>query len=435
MTHDTIFAVASAPGRGGVAVIRISGPQAGPALQTLTAGKPLPAPRLATLRHLQDPQTGELIDHALALWFPGPNSFTGEDVVELHIHGGRAVSTALLTVLTGLPDCRMAEPGEFSRRAFEHDKMDLTEAEAIADLVDAETAAQRRQALRQMDGALGSLYHGWADQLVKTLAHLEAYLDFPDEPLPPELERAHQALIANLIAELSSHLSQGARGQRLRDGIRIAIVGEPNAGKSSLFNQLAAREAAIVSPQPGTTRDIIEAALDIAGYPVILQDTAGLRDSADMIEAEGVRRADAAARQADLVLFVYDARQLIPALYQDYQDQPHLLIANKADIAKTGANGIAVSAANAQIEALHSALAVWLDQNYGLQEQPSLTRLRHQQALEQTLSALRRSQTAPSLDLVAEDLRLSVRHLGQITGKISVEEMLDIIFRDFCIGK
>jgi len=328
---DTIYAPATAAGRAAIAIIRLSGPLSGPALQAL-AGK-LPPPRVARHLRLSDPASGEGLDDALVLWFPAPHSLTGEDVAELHLHGSRAVVAAVMAALDrqGL---RLAEPGEFTRRAFQNDKLDLTQAEAVADLAAAETEAQRRQALRQLDGHLGRLYEGWSDRLLRLLAHLEAVIDFPDEELPPEIEARIAAESGLLAAEIARHLADDHRGERLRDGIHVAIVGPPNAGKSSLLNQLARREAAITSPFPGTTRDVIEVAVDLAGYPVVFADTAGLRESADPIEAEGRRRAVARAQSAELRLFVFDAG--CPEDAQGAAQWPGpdtILVANKIDLA------------------------------------------------------------------------------------------------------
>jgi tRNA modification GTPase len=312
-----------------VAVFRVSGPAAAAAIETLTQEN-IPNARAATLRTFHA-ANGMPIDKGLVIWFPAPNSFTGEDVAEFHTHGGRAVTQAMLAALAAAPNCRMAEPGEFTRRAFEHGKLDLTQAEAIADLVDAETETQRVQALRQLEGSLGALYHGWADRITKTLAHLEAYLDFPDEPLPPELAAAHTATLAELVAAITAHLADAHKGERLRDGIRIAIIGAPNAGKSSLLNALAAREAAIVSPIAGTTRDVVEVALNMGGYPVLLQDTAGLRTTTDPIEAEGVRRAAARAADADLKLAVFDSTITPDADTLAQVDERTIVVLNKVD--------------------------------------------------------------------------------------------------------
>ncbi|MDE1149032.1 MAG: tRNA uridine-5-carboxymethylaminomethyl(34) synthesis GTPase MnmE [Azospirillaceae bacterium] len=440
---DTIFALASAPGRGGVQVIRISGPGAGPALSALM-GKPLPSPRRAALARLRN-GASEVFDQALVLWFPAPGSFTGEDVAELHLHGGRAVLAAASEALTAL-GLRVAEPGEFSRRAFEAGKLDLTEAEAIADLVDAETAAQRRQALRQMDGALGALYEGWRHRLVRALAHLEADIDFPDEDLPQGVAPAVVPVLTGLIDEIGAHLADGHRGERLRDGFSIAILGAPNAGKSSLLNALARREAAIVSSTAGTTRDVIEVHLDLGGFPVILADTAGLRDAADEIEREGIRRALARAEKADLKLLVLDCSTWnigdAAAGTLALADGDALVVLNKRDLcgavpeAVGGHPALAVSAATGDgLAELVAALQAAVEQRLAPGAAPSLTRARHRQALEECQLSLRRALAADLPELAAEDARLAARALGRITGRVDVEDLLDVIFRDFCIGK
>lgn len=446
MSFDTIFALASAPGRGGVAVFRVSGPSAAKAITALT-DEELPSPRIARLVTFIDPVTTDKIDKGLVLWFPGPNSFTGEDVAEFHPHGGRAVCDAMLRAFAALPGCRLAEPGEFTRRAFEHGKLDLTEAEAIADLVDAETEAQRRQAVRQLEGELGRIYRRWSDTLVKCVAHLEAYLDFPDEPLPPELEAAHQSTVATLIEEISLHLNDAGRGQRLRDGIRVAIVGAPNAGKSSLLNILSARDAAIVSATPGTTRDVVEVALNFGGFPVVLQDTAGLRETTDTIEAEGVKRAAARAEDADIRLAVFDGTMVPDKETLGLIGEKTIVVANKSDLwqGDAGAQKLYATAnddvigvsttTGAGMDDLRGALLALIGDIFGYRAEPSLTRARHRAALDGALAALQRSQTAPSLELVAEDLRMALRQIGAITGAVDVESLLDIIFSDFCIGK
>ena len=373
------------------------------------------------------------------MWFPGPNSVTGEDVAELQVHGSRAVVAALIAALSRL-GLRLAEPGEFARRAFFNGKLDLVQAEAIADLVAAETEAQRRQALRQLDGELGAIYRGWSGRLLRVLAHLEAAIDFPDEDLPPETETEVLAETERLAIEIERHLTDGRRGERLRDGIAIAIVGPPNAGKSSLLNQLAQREAAITSPLAGTTRDVIEVAIDLAGYPVVLADTAGLRDSLDVIEQEGLRRALARADAADLRLFVFDA-----AWPQDvagaavWPDATTLRIANKIDLGgdrmKLPIGALAISALTGEgIAGLIEVLAMRVAADYD-QAAPLLTRARHRAALEEARGALRRALDAPLPELRAEDLRLAWRSLGRITGHVDVEDLLDVIFADFCIGK
>jgi tRNA modification GTPase len=421
---------------------------------------------------LVDPATGERLDDGLVLWFPGPHSATGEDVAELHVHGSRAVLAAIIEVLRGL-GLRLAEAGEFTRRAFHNGKLDLLQAEAVADLVAAETEAQRRQALRQLAGELGGRYRGWSDRLTRILAHLEAAIDFPDEELPPETEDRGRDESEALTTEIERHLADGHRGERLRDGIMVAIIGPPNAGKSSLLNRIARREAVITSPVPGTTRDIVEVAVDLQGYPVVLADTAGLRDSDDIVEQEGLRRALRRAEEAEIRLFVFDARssgQMHGAGAWPGPDT--ILVANKIDLlpeaphpnplpasgeregpAKregegqqpTGverfcrqqlrAGSIPVSALTGEgVDGLLSALGERVTQTYRV-EAPVLTRARHRQALEEAAAALRRALQAPLPELRAEDLRLALRSLGWITGTVGVEDLLDVIFRDFCIGK
>lgn len=436
---DTIVALASAAGRAGVAVLRLSGPRAAQALQTITKRDELPAPRFATLRDLLDPRSGEVMDHALILWFPAPHSFTGEDVAEFHIHGGRAVLAATLHALCSIEGVRPAEAGEFSRRAFENGKMDLTEAEGIADLVDAETAAQRRQALRQMDGELGRLYHGWADRLTQDLAYIEAEIDFADEDIPPDLSAGRREDVAALAREIEAHLQDNRRGERLREGFTVALLGAPNAGKSSLLNALARREAAIVSPIPGTTRDIIEVQLDLGGYPVELADTAGLRETADVIESEGVRRALARAEAADLKLLVFDASQPPDAATRELIGDAALIVANKIDLGKDSASfpeALFISAKTGEgLAALTARLIEEIERRFVGAGQPALTRARHRAALEDCHAALARALTAPEVELCAEDLRLAIRALGRITGRVDVEDILDVIFSSFCIGK
>jgi tRNA modification GTPase len=433
---DTIYAPATAPGRAAVAIIRASGPEAGPALRAL-AGK-LPPARVARHLRFRDPESGEELDDGLALWFPGPHSVTGEDVAELHLHGSRAALAAVMAALSrrGL---RPAEPGEFTRRAFLNDKLDLTQAEAVADLAAAETEAQRCQALRQLDGHLGALYSGWGERLLRLLAHLEAVIDFPDEDLPPEIEREVAEGTALLANQIESHLADGHRGERLRDGIAVAIVGPPNAGKSSLLNLLARREAAITSPIAGTTRDVIEVAIDLGGYPVVLADTAGLRDSADIIEQEGLRRALKRAEEAELRLFVFDATRPGDAKGAAAWPGPDtLLVANKIDLAARDllpASAIPLAALTGEgLPALIAALTSRISETYDVAA-PMLTRARHREALETAVAALHRSLAAELPELRAEDLRLAWRSLGRITGRANVEDLLDVIFRDFCLGK
>ncbi|MDE2582039.1 MAG: tRNA uridine-5-carboxymethylaminomethyl(34) synthesis GTPase MnmE, partial [Rhodospirillales bacterium] len=349
MDEDTIFAPASGAGRAAIAVLRISGPAAGVLLLALCGGR-RPAPRRAALRRLRGPD-GAMLDHALVLWLPGPGSYTGEDAAELHLHGGRAVTEGVAAALVAA-GARPAEPGEFTRRAFLNGRMDLVEAEAVADLIAAETEAQRLQALRQLEGALGDLYRGWADRLLRLMAQQEALIDFPDEDLPPVTAAAAAAETAALRSAIAAHLADDRRGERLREGLVFAVAGPPNVGKSSLVNALAERDVAIVSATPGTTRDALETRVALGGVPVTLVDTAGLRDAADPIEAEGVRRARAHAAAADLVIVVGEAGADMPAADPQSAESATtaaaatVLVANKTDLGGAVPPGaIGVSAA------------------------------------------------------------------------------------------
>ncbi|MDP1625957.1 tRNA uridine-5-carboxymethylaminomethyl(34) synthesis GTPase MnmE [Parvibaculum sp.] len=437
---ETIYALSTAAGRAGIAVLRLSGPHARPALEALTGGK-ASVPREAMLVRFRDPETQAPLDRGLAIFFPAPASFTGEDVVELHIHGGRAVVAAMLRALGQLPGLRAAKPGEFTRRAFENGKLDLTEVEGLADLIDAETEAQRAQALRQMEGALGQLYEGWRARLMRALAYAEAEIDFPDEEVPGDLIARLGPEIAALESEIGVHLDDGRRGERLRDGVEVAIVGPPNAGKSSLLNRLAGRDAAIVSDEAGTTRDVLEVRLDIGGVPVTLADTAGLREAAGAIEQEGVRRALARAEAADLriVMVAPGAAGIGDGFALARPDD--LRVLNKVDLgAAVPAGVIGISALTGQgIDALEAALAARVGSAYEAREHPVITRARHREGLGDCAASLARAGAAlkagRDAELVAEDLRLAARALGRLTGRVDVEDLLDVIFRDFCIGK
>ena len=429
---QTIYALASAPGRSGVAVVRVSGPGAGPALTALAGG--LPKPRAATLRTLRHGKVD--IDRALVLWFPAPHSFTGEDVAEFHLHGGRAVRESLFAALADLGQ-RPAEPGEFSRRAVEHGRLDLTRAEAIADLVDAETPAQLRQALRQYDGALAQLYEGWRAALIGALGRAEAAIDFSDDGVGEAEFAGARAQAASIIDALQKHLDDARRGEALREGFRLAIVGAPNAGKSSLINALAQREAAIVSEVPGTTRDVIELRLNLGGYLVHVADTAGLRQTSDAVEAEGVRRALAQAQASDLVLLLRDGT----APYTDHLGvTPDLIVWNKNDLPgfqKRDGLSLSLKSGEGLAQLIETLTATVSERLETKGEAPVLTRPRHREALKQALDCLRHALSAPQdqPELFAEDLRLALRAIGRITGRVDVEELLDAVFRDFCIGK
>ena len=459
MDGSTIYALGTPqPSRahpGALSVIRLSGPRAADALVFLTergafargrsARDPaLPAPRRMVLRTLYDPLSGEAIDRGLAVWFEAPHTETGETMAELHLHGGRAVVGAALEAIRRLKLCRMAESGEFTRRAFEHGRLDLTEAEGIADLVAAETEQQRRLALQQMDGALHRLYEAWRTLGLGTLAHLEAAIDFPDEDLPPGLAQGVRDGIVRLQEGIGAHLAD-RRGERLRDGVHIAIIGPPNAGKSSLLNLLARRDAAIVSEIAGTTRDVIEVHLDLGGWPVVLADTAGLRESGDAIEQEGVRRARARAAAADLRVLVLDAsgdwktvQRTLTASTENWDPARDIVVLNKVDLAATEAvDTVPLSARSGAglpdlLTRLERSAGVLMDEGAGA---PPLTRARHREALAEAHASLGRALVAPEIALAAEDLRLALRAIGRITGTVRVEELLDVIFRDFCIGK
>ncbi len=452
--RTTIFALSSGRPPAAIAVVRISGPNAGVALGALIGR--VPEPRKAALARVRDPASGEAIDEALALWFPGPHSETGEDVAELQLHGGRAVIAGLFAALGRIDGCRPAEAGEFTRRAFENGKLDLTRVEGLADLIAAETPAQRRQAFRQLKGLIGDRAEEWRRDLIEALALIEARIDFSDEADVPE-NLVEPALFAaqQLRSKIAASLADSARGERLREGLVVAIAGPPNAGKSTLLNRLAKREAAIVSPFPGTTRDIIEVHLDLDGYPLTLLDTAGIRQSSDPVEQEGVSRARARATAADLVLWVIDASAAGTAA-DDVGQRPRgaetWLLKNKTDLltqrvprielspAKKKINrSFAISAeSGAGVDLLVGALAEFAQSYFGATETAIITRARHRQALEDTMAALDRAlahQTGAEEELIAEDLRSAATVLGRLTGRVDVEDVLDVIFRDFCIGK
>ena len=437
--RPTIFALSSGRLPAAIAVVRVSGPHASAALTAL--GGKLPEPRKAVFRRLRRPETNAILDEALVLWFPGPNTETGEDMAELHLHGGSAVVAAIQAELSRLPGFRPAEAGEFTRRAFQNGKLDLTAVEGLADLVFAETEAQRAQAMRQLSGALGSRAETWRQRLIGALALVEARIDFSDEADVPEglISPARHAA-RELLEEIEKTLRDEHRGERLREGLIVAIAGPPNAGKSSLLNRLARREAAIVSPHAGTTRDVIEVHLDLGGYPVTLLDTAGIRDSDDPVEQEGVRRAQARADAADLVLWVVDASEdtkIAPT--GKNESKPKWIVRNKIDLAPHGAGAGQAHDISAKtgdgVDRLVSDLVGFAGNAFGMGESSIVTRERHRVALQQTVDALRRALTVDQDELLAEELRLAARALGGLTGRVDVEDVLDVIFRDFCIGK
>jgi tRNA modification GTPase len=439
---DTIFALSSGPPPAGVAVIRISGSDIRFGLETIIGS--IPEPRNAALRFIRGEQ-GECLDHGLVLFFPGPASFTGEDVVELHVHGGRAVVGAVLDTLARIKGFRAAEAGEFTKRAFINRRLDLTQVEGLADLVTAETEAQRVQALRQASGALRDLYEGWRARLVRARALIEADLDFPDEDdVPGSVAENAWRDLEVLEREIGDHLNDFRRGERLRDGVEIVILGPPNAGKSSLINALAGRDVAIVDSEPGTTRDLVELHLDLDGFPATLIDTAGLREAVGTVEAEGVRRAGARAKSADFVLVLSDvfAETFEPA---KGISAPILRIGTKSDLIdldeeryRRGKDfDLLISTLSGEgIGELVDRLGRFVGSEFAQGESPLITRARYRGALESCREAIiGASAMSAGLELRAEELRRATDALGRITGRVDVEDLLDVIFREFCIGK
>jgi tRNA modification GTPase len=435
---DTIVALASGAVPAAIAVIRISGPETRRVLEAFCGG--VPDPRHASLRDIGPPRL-PAIDRGLAIWFPGPASFTGEDMAELHTHGSRAVVSAVIEAVLSLPGTRLAEPGEFARRAFENGKLDLTQVEGLADLISAETEAQRRQALAQAEGSLRTLYEGWRIELLRAQALVEAGLDFADEgDVAADIAVKGDAIVAPLLVSISHHLAD-RRGERLRDGVHIVIAGPPNVGKSSLLNALAKRDVAIVSEEAGTTRDVLEVHLDLGGLPVTLTDTAGLREAESKVEAEGVRRALVRTEQADVVLWLVDATAPIWELPAALETRTAICVLNKIDLEggfTPHRDCLQISARTGQgldrlVEALEEQAAHVAETGLA---SPLMTRARHRAELEGARVALQRfGQPTLSPELKAEELRIAARHLGRLTGRIDVEEVLGAIFGEFCIGK
>jgi tRNA modification GTPase len=450
--RSTIFALSSGRPPAAIAVVRVSGPQAGVALERLIGR--VPEPRKAALARIRDPRNGEPIDEALALWFPAPRSETGENLAELQLHGGHAVVAGVLDALGAMPGCRLAEPGEFTRRAFEAGRLDLTEVEGLGDLIAAETQAQRRQAFRQLKGLIGDRAEAWRQRLIEALALIEARIDFSDEADVPE-DLVGPALHAaqQLRDEITANLGDGRRGERLREGLVVAIAGPPNAGKSTLFNRLARRDAAIVSPYAGTTRDVIEVHLDLDGYPVTLLDTAGIRKSSEPVEQEGMRRALERAASADVVLWVVDRAgadesRPEPGFGRDaevWRVENKIELVGKNPVVKKGLNSeygftYWLSAGGGQgVDALETGLADYARLFFAAAESGIVTRARHRRAFEDTVAALDRAlaegKAAGREELIAEELRTAATTLGRLTGRVDVEDILAVIFRDFCIGK
>jgi tRNA modification GTPase len=440
--RDTIYALSTAPGKAGIAVIRVSGPQACAVVETLAP--PLPDPRVAAFRKIREPD-GEVVDSGLVLWFAAPRTETGEDMAEFHLHGSRAVVSALLDLLGSRPGLRPAEAGEFARRAFDNGKLDLIAVEGLADLIEAETAAQRRQALRQLDGQLGRKYGAWRERLIRSLALLEAGIDFVDEDDVPEgLWRQTLPELVKLAEEMAQSLKDDGRGESIRQGAVLVVAGPPNAGKSSLLNALARRDVAIVSGLPGTTRDAIEVRLDLGGIAVTAVDTAGLREAHDAIEAEGVRRAERHIANADLVLWLFDATDEGSTPHPPEVDAPVWRVANKCDLLERQSGGVAdvdhaISVSDGiGMDGLVRALTRHFRNRFESGTEPVITRQRHRRELELAKGAIGRALaedyvTAP--DLVAEELRVAATALGRIAGRIDVEDLLDVIFSEFCVGK
>ena len=447
-SERTIYAVSSGRVRSGVAVIRVSGPRSRAVLEDLAGG--LPEPRRAAVRTLVSGDTREPLDQVLVLWMPGPASFTGEDVVELHVHGGPAVIAAVLDALGRISGLCPAEAGEFTRRAFANGRLDLTQVEALADLINADTEAQRRQAQRQMSGAVAEVYESWRGELVRCLAYFEAEIDFPDEgDVPEDVAARMKATLIELRTAVADALRDERRGERLRDGLRVVIAGRPNVGKSSLLNALAQRDAAIVSETAGTTRDVIEVHMDLRGYPVNLIDTAGLRDSADSVEQEGVARARGRLEDADLVLWVTDPEDMDAGRPDDLQSREAVwTVLNKSDLADDPERVVSSHNFVPPVHCISAKTGVGLSRLVGAisdtasevlagGESAVVTRARHRKALQDCTAHLDAALAAwtGDVELVAEDLRLAARALGRVTGRVDVEDLLDVIFRDFCIGK
>lgn len=436
--NDVIFALASGAGRAAVAVVRLSGTGTGDLVRRVAGS--LPPPRMALVRRLRHPDTDETLDRALVLWFPEPRSYTGEDCAELHLHGGPAVIAGVAEALVAA-GARPAEAGEFTRRAFVHGKVDLTAAEGIADLISAETAAQRRQALRQAEGGLAGLYGGWTERLTGLLARQEAFIEFETEDLPRDLDAAVGRDASTLRAEIEAHLADGGRGERLREGLTVAILGAPNAGKSSLLNAVTGRDAAIVSARAGTTRDVVEARLDLGGVPVTLADTAGLRAASDDIEAEGVRRALGRAEAADVRMLVFAADQSPDADTLALIAPDALVVANKVDLAPAptdigGVTPVPVSVLTGEgLSTLRDTLTARVVNLARPEAAAPITRSRHRAALRDAVARLAEIDGAELPELRAECLRAASTALGRITGRVGIEAVLDAVFREFCIGK
>ena len=442
----TIYALSSGPGVSGVAIIRISGPDTLLVIEKLT-GKEIPKPRMASLRKINNINTSELIDEGLILWFPGPESYTGEDMAEIHVHGGKAVVLAVQNEISKIKNCRLAEPGEFTKLAFQNGKINLLKAESIADLISAETEIQRLQAVKLMKGKSSDKFNELREKLLKILSFVEAKIDFPEEDLPDENLKKIKQDSSEVINEIGKILDDQKVGEIIREGFKIAIVGPTNAGKSSLLNNLSNREVAIVSEIAGTTRDVVETHLNIDGYPVIISDTAGIRDSKDEIEKKGIRLSLKKAENADLKLVVVDAKNIdLSGFFNDLLKNDAILVVNKSDLLNDKLdpkilelNHVVISLKdNSNLDELISKIKNHLRDKFITEEDILITRERHRQHLVQCENYLKNfldKNEKMDFDKAAEDLRLATRHLGMIVGKVDVEEILGSIFNDFCIGK
>ena len=442
----TIYALSSGPGISGVAVVRVSGKDTSKVIKLIT-GEDLPAPRVATLRKMNNINTNELIDEGLLIWFPGPQSYTGEDLAEFHVHGSRAVVAALHTSISMIKNCRLAEPGEFTKRAFQNKKINLMKAESIGDLISSETEIQRKQAIKIMNGKSSDKFNSWREKLLKILSHVEAKIDFPDEDLPHDVLLEIKKTSEQVLKEIIKILEDQKVGERIREGFKIAIVGPTNAGKSSLLNYLSKRDVAIVSEVAGTTRDVIETHLDLDGYPVIISDTAGIRDSKNEIEKKGIKLALSRAEEADLRLVVIEPKNLdFTGFLKDLFDENSILVINKSDLLQKNLDEqikklehVLISIIkNSNLDILINKIKNKLKNKFISSEDILITRERHRQHLKQCVEHLKNfgdKKKNDDLDKGAEDLRLATRHLGIIVGKVDVEEILSSIFNDFCIGK
>ena len=442
----TIFALSSGPGISGVAVIRVSGDNTVHVIKQIT-GENLPAPRVATLRHFNKINSNELIDEGVLIWFPGPNSYTGEDLAEFHVHGSRAVINAIHTSISKIKNCRLAEPGEFTKRAFQNGKINLLKAESIGDLISAETEIQRKQAVQIMNGKSSKQFNSWREKLLRILSHIEAKIDFPDEDLPKNIITEIKKTSDDVMNQIKKTLNDQRVGERIREGFKIAIVGPPNSGKSSLLNYLSKRDAAIVSEIAGTTRDVIETHLNLDGYPVIASDTAGIRNSRNEIEKKGIKIALNRAEDADLRLVIISAKKpYFDRVFKHLLTKNSILVLNKSDLLKKKLNNkikkhdhVLISIKkDLNLNKLISKIKNKLKKKFITSEDILITRERHRQNLIsciQHLGSFKRKRSTRDLDKAAEDLRLATRHLGMIVGKVDVEELLGSIFNDFCIGK